>query len=68
MEAESYIVVGHYCPTDANPYEDIEGTLGVLDQYVSAEVVPTLADAETLLLWYVDGRIISTKYEIETPQ
>jgi hypothetical protein len=31
-----YAVVGHFCPTDANP-EDVDGTLGTLDEHVSCE-------------------------------
>lgn len=54
-----YVVVGHWIPGDAEP-EDADGTLGALDEGVSASVWDTLAEAREELdrdMW-ADGVII----------
>ncbi len=46
----TYIVTGHYCPTDANPEKDARVE-------ITTEECDTLEEAEALLLWYPGGKI-----------
>lgn len=53
-----YLVRGNYCPTDANPEKDAQ-------QVVSEVRCQTLAEAQTMLLWYPGGKIIVTDQEFK---
>lgn len=48
------VVVGHFCATDATPFEDSETER-------TAVVVATREEAETWLLWYPDGEIVPVR-------
>lgn len=45
-----WLVTGHYCATDANPFQDAE-----VEKTTS--ICITEHDSEMMLFWYVDGKI-----------
>lgn len=54
----TYRVVGHYCPTDCTPFVDSRPE-------VSEVECATLAEAESMLLWYPGGKIVPVQLPVE---
>ncbi len=62
--AKRYLLIGHYCPTDATPEPPPEGDVpgyGLLDDGLQLNEYRSLRDARTDALWFPDGVIFDRK-------